>query len=490
MTYLKALIVFFILSYGASLSANTVWLLEQSENLSLVLQKQKQGKSLIQVYKQDLSKSFSPEFQFQRQGLLHGVTYIGDVLHFVFPKSVYKLVSKDTLKIVGKTFKDHVYVGGIGSDQLWYWVFKNIKTGECSYLKEGSHDLTLIPELDSWKDAPVLPWMTKDGRLAILAIRDKGKKLDFSWLELSDRGVAVKHSKLEDFSFGAFAEDDQGFWLLPSEGTAALFWNNGVFEPKSLLPLPEPHKRWLAKSHFGYEDLYVGLKGRDVILYKGDEPITLEKEPLKEGVDAVAKPKQLLEQLVLYFLLILSFVFFIQWRSRFHEQLILKSDRKIVWTQKAAPIFTRGLAFFMDAYFVSLPVLFVSAYLYNVGLEGFELQDFIELQTAEGQQSELAMRIQELMPVIMTLVGVISFYHVMMEHFFGGSLGKLFFRLQVVSVDGQRLKWGQSIIRSLFRILDLSLPIPPSLFFMLVSPLRQSLGDKVAKTQVVLKAPS
>ncbi len=76
-------------------------------------------------------------------------------------------------------------------------------------------------------------------------------------------------------------------------------------------------------------------------------------------------------------------------------------------------------------------------------------------------------------------------YYVLSEATLGGSFGKLATGLQVVNEDGERILFGQAIVRNLLRIVD-------GLFFYLVgaiavwsSPRRQRIGDRAAATVVV-----
>ena len=80
-------------------------------------------------------------------------------------------------------------------------------------------------------------------------------------------------------------------------------------------------------------------------------------------------------------------------------------------------------------------------------------------------------------------------YYIVMEATLGATLGKMALGLRVVKTDGSPIGWSESIIRNLLRIVDF-------LFFYLVaailiwnSPLRQRLGDQVAKTVVVRSRP-
>ena len=81
-------------------------------------------------------------------------------------------------------------------------------------------------------------------------------------------------------------------------------------------------------------------------------------------------------------------------------------------------------------------------------------------------------------------------YYVICEGLFGRTLGKRILGLRVVGEDGSPIYLGAAFLRNLLRIVD-------GLFFYLVaaisvwaSPTRQRLGDRAARTYVVLDSGS
>lgn len=79
-------------------------------------------------------------------------------------------------------------------------------------------------------------------------------------------------------------------------------------------------------------------------------------------------------------------------------------------------------------------------------------------------------------------------YYVLMEAFMGGTVGKLALGMRVELEDGSPITIGASIIRNLLRIVDF-LPFAYILGMIMIStsPLKQRLGDRVAKTVVIKK---
>jgi uncharacterized RDD family membrane protein YckC len=92
-------------------------------------------------------------------------------------------------------------------------------------------------------------------------------------------------------------------------------------------------------------------------------------------------------------------------------------------------------------------------------------------------------------PMLVALVLFFAYY-VICEGFFGRTLGKRLLGLRVVAEDGSPIYLGAAFLRNLLRIVD-------AFFFYLVaavsvwaSPKRQRLGDRAARTFVVLDSGS
>jgi uncharacterized RDD family membrane protein YckC len=79
-------------------------------------------------------------------------------------------------------------------------------------------------------------------------------------------------------------------------------------------------------------------------------------------------------------------------------------------------------------------------------------------------------------------------YYILMEAYMGGTVGKLILGMRVELEDGSPVSIGASIIRNLLRIVDF-LPFAYILGIIMIStsPLKQRLGEWVAKTVVVKK---
>jgi uncharacterized RDD family membrane protein YckC len=80
--------------------------------------------------------------------------------------------------------------------------------------------------------------------------------------------------------------------------------------------------------------------------------------------------------------------------------------------------------------------------------------------------------------------GIYLVYVIAAELLFGKTLGKWFFGLQIVGLDGKRPPLVALLVRNLLRLVDLALMWLP-LAMVLFSPLRQRVGDLAAGTLVV-----
>ena len=76
-------------------------------------------------------------------------------------------------------------------------------------------------------------------------------------------------------------------------------------------------------------------------------------------------------------------------------------------------------------------------------------------------------------------------YSIVLEATQGATLGKMALGLRVTRTDGAPISWTESIIRNLLRIIDGLFVYLVGAILIWTSPLKQRLGDRVAKTVVV-----
>jgi uncharacterized RDD family membrane protein YckC len=85
-------------------------------------------------------------------------------------------------------------------------------------------------------------------------------------------------------------------------------------------------------------------------------------------------------------------------------------------------------------------------------------------------------------------LGLIAAYFPVMESLFGKTAGKFVTFTRVVNSKGEKPSWGQSIVRTLFRLLEVNPLLMggiPAGIAVLASSNRQRLGDMVANTYVL-----
>jgi uncharacterized RDD family membrane protein YckC len=89
-------------------------------------------------------------------------------------------------------------------------------------------------------------------------------------------------------------------------------------------------------------------------------------------------------------------------------------------------------------------------------------------------------------PLCAIFLIVIFAYFILSEGLTGVTIGKLILGLKVLSVEGKKITLRQSVIRNLGRLLD-GLPMFNILGIVNIarSPIKQRIGDKIAKTVVI-----
>ncbi|ODA65983.1 RDD family protein [Methyloligella halotolerans] len=83
------------------------------------------------------------------------------------------------------------------------------------------------------------------------------------------------------------------------------------------------------------------------------------------------------------------------------------------------------------------------------------------------------------------IFGALLYYAVLESSWKGQTVGKMIARIKVASETGARCSFSQALIRNLVRPIDFIFFYGLGAFFILISPMRQRLGDRAAKTIVV-----
>ncbi len=89
-------------------------------------------------------------------------------------------------------------------------------------------------------------------------------------------------------------------------------------------------------------------------------------------------------------------------------------------------------------------------------------------------------------PILLAMLVMFFLYFTLMEGFLGTTVGKMIFKVKVLSEDGNPCGPGRAAVRNLLRFID-ALPFLYLIAFILIarSERKQRLGDRVAKTVVV-----
>jgi uncharacterized RDD family membrane protein YckC len=109
----------------------------------------------------------------------------------------------------------------------------------------------------------------------------------------------------------------------------------------------------------------------------------------------------------------------------------------------------------------------------------------LALSALTGADTEASQQNSDLGLIVLITFG----YFIIAEAMFGQTAGKRLVGIRVVAEDGSPISWGKSLGRNLLRIID-SLPLLYilGLIVMSRSDRRQRIGDKAAKTIVVLSS--
>lgn len=121
------------------------------------------------------------------------------------------------------------------------------------------------------------------------------------------------------------------------------------------------------------------------------------------------------------------------------------------------------------------------AFQIDVVLSGFLFAPLLVLLTFTNPEFFFIMKSQIF--ITLTYAIIIISYFIIMDLIAGRSIGKILFKLKIVSINKEKLPKYRILLRDLTRIIDLLFLIP--MFFMLLNKNKQSLPDKIMKTLVI-----
>ncbi len=298
----------------------------------------------------------------------------------------------------------------------------------------------------------------------------------------------------------ALADSQGGILLLTNKEVYRWPWGNGEIIPYAMPPL-ESGFHWRSYAQLGEQ--WLALAGDDrggYVMHHSDlPPLPLQKRssPLGEESNFQNTVGLLLPYVMFSAFLVVLVV--IRQKQMAFLQDNMKIHIKDVSAQeaKSASLLLRALAFWMDFSIVLAPVMFLLQQQYPdtvILLMRTASQYFIDggegMRYGMMQMEEMSAEDwQRFVFILMLQTLVMACYHIVMEVKFGGSLGKLFFRMRVLPEQGGLPTWSQSIKRNLLRVLDCPMvpaPFPLGLISCWLSwPRRLSFGDRVAGTRVV-----
>jgi len=136
----------------------------------------------------------------------------------------------------------------------------------------------------------------------------------------------------------------------------------------------------------------------------------------------------------------------------------------------------RFAAHLIDLIVVLIAYIFIGSYVAarvgGVTDDGFELEGVPAVQV-----------------IMLTALFALIYFTLAEAYWHGQTLGKKFLRIQVTRLDGSRCGLGPALWRNLIRIVDAFALYLVGIILILTSGRRQRLGDRLAHTVVVRKAP-
>ncbi len=148
-----------------------------------------------------------------------------------------------------------------------------------------------------------------------------------------------------------------------------------------------------------------------------------------------------------------------------------------------AGIEVKGFLIRMLAYLLDLVVLVLINYLAEAIFSVVIFLPLAALLEAGGRTYTVGSDLPLLARLSLALVLSIL-YTAAMEAAFGATVGKLLLGLRVVNYEGRLCSLGQALLRGVLRLAD-GLIFGAVAYLQMKSPLRQRLGDRVARTLVV-----
>lgn len=310
------------------------------------------------------------------------------------------------------------------------------------------------------------------------------------------------------------------FVFISKEGTLSFFKTNTEFEKLSLDKIEWPEINSFALSTIAKEPVLVNLKeleaysvnqnradvnlpeidsnlhylnyaeidNLNIKIYRDEKKIYtqifdgVEADTTELKKDYSDESKQyLISQFAWTFFIIVSISLFISLRNKQLKEHNLNSV-----VTKPANVFLRCMAFSID-FIITSPVV----ELINYMIFGDRIQEFARnlMLRVEGNPEAMTQFVQANFSMVVTIIAVhmlvFIVYQCVLESFFQASMGKMFFHLKLVGLEGQRVTRKQIVLKGIGRFVDYFLTIPLGILFCLSNKKRQSFGDKLAKTLVV-----
>lgn len=151
-----------------------------------------------------------------------------------------------------------------------------------------------------------------------------------------------------------------------------------------------------------------------------------------------------------------------------------------------AGFWIRTLARIIDFLFGAIVLNFIVMISFSFIISGMEALHIIDPVSDDITFQLFLSNGSLLTACLLTYYGGAALYHTVCETFYGATLGKLFCKLRVLSIDNEACTLKSAFIRNIMFYFDYFLfGLVIGFFVLLKTPLKQRCGDKLAQTVVV-----
>ena len=394
---------------------------------------------------------------------------------FIYRKTVFEVNEDLSLKLIRKAPSGLSFLATSGAGEKAP-VLTRRSDGEFASMS-ASGNFRPFPFLSPYKDRVVLSWSSAKYPFLYFPRQNNQEEPVLCAFDPSfERGRHFDQGLL-GFSLKGISEGEEGVFLIGEEGENLLFDGRGI----RATPLPGGLSEEGLVSYVQIDGHWSGLYQREdgglSMAMSGGETVDLPSTELAK-VQVEREQEAHIQSVMMFGVMMVALFMVLRWRQEGEAQMTGEL------TVDSASLWLRSFAFIMDFFLLSIPVSSMGQLL---GIEAIPLVEMAHIDSLSPDQMTELLGQFALVNVKMAGILVILsiFYHVALEQWLGGSFGKLFFRVKVVDGEGKAPNFKASLIKALWRSLDVAI-FPLISFISAISHKeRLSLGDRFSGLKVV-----